>query len=78
MTEEQSGARWLDASAAPAGSTVWVVWDASPGSNLAPATVAATHQDGIDWAADQPDPTIYAFTEWRVIGSGWPCGGTSK
>jgi hypothetical protein len=70
--EEQIAERWLDGSAAPAGSTVWAVWSGSPGSDLAPVTIASTHHDAKQWAAEQPDPTVYCFTEWRVIGAGWP------
>lgn len=63
--------RLMDERAAAPGSTVWVIWQ--PGApDLAPITVASTHQDALDWAKLQPHPEDYAYTEWRVIGKGWP------
>ena len=65
-----AAARWLDDCAAPPGSTVWVIWEMD--SDLSPVTIASTHADARAWADQQPDPSVYRFTEWRVIGAGWP------
>lgn len=62
----------VERTAAAPGSTVWVVWDGSDGSDLSPKTIASMHEDATQWASKQTDPSKYCYTEWRVIGKGWP------
>lgn len=61
--------RWMDSRPASPNSTVVVIWQPQAPDH-APVTIAATHQDALDWAKEQPDTDSYSYTEWRVIGEG--------
>lgn len=70
-TPNQPIARWLDDQQASPGSTVWIIW-AIGRTGLHVEAVLANFADVDEWLKQQESPESYHFSEWRVIGAGWP------